>query len=440
MAAPDSRGKRSDRGWGDFLKVFGPALILTVAGFALAYVFVEPAPPRSFTIATGREDGAYHRYALSYRDILARDGITLNLKGSSGSLENLDLLSDPGSGVEAAFVQGGIAEPAGADDLRALASLYYEPLWIFARGATPPVRLPELTGLRLAIGAEGSGTRAVALQLLADNGLAEGAAELLPLGGMAAVEALAAGEVDAAFFVASATASFIARLLETPGIAPVSLARAEAYARRYRHFSHLSLPEGVIDFADNLPSRDVELLAPAATLVARDDLHPALIVLLLQAAAEVHSEGGLFEEPGAFPSRRYLDLPLHETAQRYFDAGPPFLQRFLPFWAADLIDRLKILLLPLITLMIPLFRIVPPTYRWRIRSRIYRWYRELQAIDDALGEAAAADDAGRLRAELDRIEAEVKQVTVPLSYADALYHLRLHIDFVRRRLPAGGDG
>ncbi|MDH3475609.1 MAG: hypothetical protein OEM59_18165, partial [Rhodospirillales bacterium] len=293
---------------------------------------------------------------------------------------------------------------------------------------------PRLAGRRLAIGAEGSGTRAVALQLLADNDLTEPPTRLLPLEGMAAAEALLAGEVDAAFFVASPAAPVVRRLLEADEVRLMSLSRAEAYTRRYHFLSKLVLPEGVIDFERNLPPADVALLAPTANLVAREELHPALIVLLLRAAAEVHGAGGLFEQPGEFPSARFIDFPLSDTARRYFKSGPPLLQRFLPFWAADLIDRLLILLLPLVTLLIPLLRIVPPAYRWRVRSRIYRWYRELQEVDDSLEALGSRDQVGRNLAELDRIESEVKQLTVPLAYADSLYHLRLHIDFVREKL------
>ncbi len=381
---------------------------------------------------------------------MARDGITLDVAATSGSVQNLGLLQAERDGVDAAFVQGGVegdakggVEGAPAEaELRSLASLYFEPLWIFTRGAPAPARLPELAGLRLAIGAEGSGTRAVALQLLADNRLAEASGDLLPLGGMAAAEALRAGAVDAAFFVASPESSVVRGLLEAEGVQVLSLARAEAYTRRYHFLSKVVLPEGVIDFERNLPPRDTVLLAPTANLVAREDLHPALIVLLLQAAEEIHGAGGIFEKPGAFPAARYLDFPLHETARRYFKSGPPFLKRFLPFWAADLFDRLLVLLLPLITLLIPLLRIVLPTYRWRVRSKIYRWYRELQAVDDRLGKLGTLEQVGRSLAELDRIEAEVLQVSVPLAYADSLYHLRLHIDFVRAKLkrPEAGRG
>ncbi len=299
-------------------------------------------------------------------------------------------------------MQGGVGGAPAEAALCSLASLYFEPLWIFTRGAAAPARLL--------------------------------------LGGMAAAEALLAGAADAAFFVASPESSVVRRLLEAEGVQVLGLARAEAYTRRYHFLSKLVLPEGVINFARTLPPRDIVLLAPTANLVVREDLHPALIVLLLQAAEEIHGAGGLFEKPGAFPAARHLDFPLHETARRFFKSGPPFLKRFLPFWAADLIDRLLVLLLPLVTLLIPLLRIVPPTYRWRVRSKIYRWYRELQAVDGKLEDLATMEQVGRNLAKLDRIETEVIQVSVPLAYADSLYHLRLHIDFVRGKLKQADAG
>ncbi len=440
MTETDSPRPRPDHGARERWRIFAPAIALTLIGFVVAYQFVEPAPPSRIAIATGREEGAYFGFAERYAEILARDGITLDVRATSGSLINLDLLADLDSGVDLAFVQGGTGDPAAVPDLRSLGSLYYEPLWIFTHVQPVPRRLSALAGQRIAIGDRGSGTRAVALQLLTDNGLAEGAATLVLLGGNAAAQALWVGEIEAAFFVAAPEAPVVAGLLAAEGVRPISLARAEAYARRHRFLSRVVLPEGVIDLARNIPEQDVALVAPTANLVAREDLHPALAVLLLQAAGAVHGGGGLFEAPGQFPAPRNLDFPLSAAAKQYFEFGPPFLRRYLPFWAANLIDRLKIMLLPLATLLFPLFKIVPPTYRWRVRSRVYRWYRELQAIDERIAKAGPAEDLPALARELARIEDEVSGLHVPLAYADALYELRLHIAFVRDKLQQAEAG
>jgi len=420
------------------LKIFGSPALITIAGFVLAYQFIEPAPPKQIRIATGREEGAYYRFGLNYREILARGGVSVLVQSTSGSIENLRLLGNESGGVDVAFVQGGCQIPGSSPALQSLGSLYLEPLWVFVRTEGTPTRLTELRGKRLAVGEEGSGTRALAMKLLSENGLSEPPTTLLALPGLDAAKALEKGEIDAAFFVASPTAPVVREMLLAKGVRLMTFERAEAYARTFRFLSRITLPEGGISFEENIPARETVLLAPAANLVAREDLHPAIVGLLLQAATEVHGGGGLFEGPGEFPSARYVDYPLSKDAGRFFKYGPPFLQKYLPFWAASLVDRTKIMLLPLITLLFPLFKIVPPTYRWRMRSRINRWYKDLQSVDEWGPANSSPEDIARCFAELDRIEREVMQIHVPVGYADALYTLRIHIDFIRNRLRMPG--
>jgi hypothetical protein len=303
------------------------------------------------------------------------------------------------------------------------------------RGEQPVTRLTDLAGRRIAVGAEGSGTRFVALELLAANDIAAGdptGTVLHDLGGGAAAEALTAGELDAAVFVTAKYAPLLTDLLARPDIQLLDFERAPAYQRRFRHLAAISLPEGALDLAADLPAEDHDLLSPVATLVARDELHPALIDLVLRAASEIHGGPGLFEEPGQFPSPRNVDFPLSDEAERYFQSGLPFLRRALPFWAATLVERLWIMILPVLTLLIPLLRIAPPTYRWQVRRRIIRWYRDLRDLEAEL--QAAADEAGRQEAldKLERLQDETGRIAVPLTYADHLYNLRLHIEFVRR--------
>jgi hypothetical protein len=276
----------------------------------------------------------------------------------------------------------------------------------------------------------------VARRLLAANGIGERDAQFVDVAGNDAVEALLAGRVDAAFLVASARSPAVERLLASAEIRLLSFVRAAAYARRERYLSEVRLPRGVVDLAQDIPREDVVLLAATANLVASERLHPALVGLLLQAADDVHGSGGMFEDVGEFPSAAHTELPLSDEAKRFYKSGPPFLQRFLPFWAASLVDRMLVMLLPLVALMIPLARIMPPLYRWRIRARIYRWYRELVEIDPALDPEPSPERAAAALAELRRIEEEVARVHVPLSYTDQLYHLRGHIELVRGKLTA----
>jgi TRAP transporter TAXI family solute receptor len=414
------------------LKTFGPAIAITLIGFLVAWQFVNPAPPHTITIATGQADGAYYLFAERYREILAEDAVTLEIRRTAGSLENLRLLE--AGEVDLAFFQGGSGISAADGDITALGSLYYEPLWVFYRHPEVARRLTDFQGRRLATGATGSGTRTLALALLADNRIDSPAGNLQALGGKAAAQALRQDAADAAFFVASPRAPLIQELLHDESIRLMSFTRAAAYTDRNHALAAVTLPEGVIDLRANIPPQDVTLLASVANLIASDDFHPALVSLLLQAVTRVHGGGGLFEKPGEFPNAKHVDFPLDEDARRFYRHGPPLLQRYLPFWTANLVDRMKIMLVPLLTILVPLFKIMPPTYRWQVRRKIYRWYHELHAIDIRHPGRASAAQLAELLQRLDAIEEEVRKVRVPLSYSDELYNLRLHIVMLRNRL------
>lgn len=416
------------------IAIVAPALAVVAAGFFLAYQFVGPAPPLRVVMATGPAEGAYHAYGKIYARRFAREGIALELKSTAGSAENLALLRDPNSDVALAFLQGGIGDPADGKGLTALGSVYFEPLWVFVRGGRAPRLLSELAGKRIAVGAPGSGTRAVALRLLSDNRVTGDNATLLGIGGAQAARALTAGLADAAMFITSVTSGTVRGLLARPGITPMSFERADAYVRRNRFLSKITLPRGTVDLAADLPAADLVLLAPAATVVISRKLHPALVDLLLLTMRDAHRAGGLIEAPGAFPAADYVTYPLARVARRFHENGPPFLQRFLPFWAANLADRMKIMLLPLITLLYPLFKLLPPVYSWRMRTRVNRWYKRLQAIDDAA--RAGTISRAEAVAGIDRIEASVEAVSVPPGFAASAYTLRLHIDFLRRQIAA----
>jgi TRAP transporter TAXI family solute receptor len=419
--------------WREQLSVVGPAVVLAAVAFVVALQWVKPAPPSRVVIATGRSDGAYHRFAEQYRERLARERITLEIRQTSGSVENIRLLEDPTGGVDIAFVQGGTGAAATTTGLVSLASLYFEPLWVFSRTAPGPSDLRGMQGRRLAVGPEGSGTRAVAQTLLAANGLTEVTARMSPLTGLDAVKALRRGQVDTVFLIASPESAMVKEMLLTRGLALLSFPRADAYTKRFPFLTRLVLPAGGLSLEDNLPPRETVLLAPAATLVVRRDFHPALVDLLLVTAADVHSRRGLFEAPQQFPSADHLEFPLMDEAQRYHRSGPPFLARFLPFWAATLADRIKVLILPLLVL-VPLARLVPPVYRWRVRSKIIDKYRDVVDVDLALGQRPTAAECDELLARLERVEQDVRSLRVPLGYADAHYHLRLHVDLVRSKV------
>ena len=422
------------------LTAYGGSALLVLAAVLVTLQFVKPAPPDHIRIAAGPSSGAYFHYAQAYARALAREGVRLEVLESAGSRENLDLLQDADGGVDLAIVQGGIPLPADSENLQSLGSLFLEPIWILGPSGSPDLPLNQLVGKRIGVGPLGSGTLPVALRLLSANGVTDDNATLVSEPLEQSAGELLAGRLDALFLVAAPDSPLLRRLVESGKVQVEDLERSPAYARIDPNLSALSLPRGTLDLARDIPPRDTRLVGAAAGLISRTDLHPALVDLLLMAAAEVHGPGGLFAKPGAFPAPTGTELPLSPDAERHYENGPPFLQRYMPFWAANLVDRLKIMLLPLIGLLFPLVKVMPPVVRWRIRSRIYRWYSQLRAIDQATGSSPGAAERDRMHAELERIETEVRQIDVPLSYTDQVYNLRLHIQLIRDQLEVAAPG
>ena len=427
----------------EYLKIWGPAILVVGLGFFIASFFVKPAPPSRIVIATGSKTGSYYSFAQQYASHFAKAGIELVIRETAGSIENYALLADDQSDVTVAIVQGGTAPSPRPNRIEAVASLYLEPVWIFHRGSEPFTRIEQLKGRIIAIGAQGSGVRAMALQLFNESGIAPSATpdpatgtatRFEPLGGQAAVDALKKGEIDAAIFVISPQSPVVRDLMDEPDVHLMSFDLAEAYHRRMPFLSSVTLPEGVLDLQANLPAQTATLIAPAANLVVRSDVHAAVVPLLVEAAKQAHERGGLVSEPGVFPSLRYTEFDLNPAAKHYFENGPSFLFRVLPFWAASLIDRMKIFLLPLLTLLLPMFRIAPPLYRWRIRRRIYLWYRVLKKIDDDLNDPEASRDLNDEIARMNLLHREVNSTIVPLSYMQEFYQLRMHIEMTKVRM------
>ena len=416
------------------LKIFGPAMVIAIVGFVVAYQFVTPAPPRNIIIGTGSPEGAYFAYGKKYHELFAKENIELEVKITAGSAENLKLLEADSDGVDIAFIQGGMGTLAKTDKLVSLGSLYFEPLWIFHQNDLTLNRLSDLKGLRVAVGVEGSGTKILTMQLLGLNGITAKNTRLLSYDSQQTAERLLNGEIDVAFFVTTHRSSYLWRLLKSKSITLMGLERSEAYALRYHYLHVLKLPEGVIDFQDNIPSRDLTLVAPSTQLVARSDLHPALIELFLQTAEKVHKSGGGFERRGEFPAPKYLDFELSQEAKRFYQSGPLFLQRYLPFWVANFLNRMKIMLLPLVALLYPLFKLMPSIYRWRMRSRIYRWYSELESVDSEINKEDLTANRDEYFLMLDNLEKKVSNISVPSAYSEELYSLRLHIDMLRNKL------
>lgn len=420
------------------LKVYGPIAILIAAGFWVAFRFVAPPPPDTFRFAAGAPGGAYAQFAERYRQILAKDGIKLDVVTTVGSLENLRRLTDENDPLDAGFIQGGVGSEEGFPGLAVLATVFYEPVWLVLRNDLGINKLYDLRGRRLAIGGEGSGTHVLVRQLLRANAI-DIARDVttLPLGGAEAMAGLRDGTVDAAFFVSAVAPAELADMLADGRFRLFSFRRHEAYKHNFPFLASVVLPGGGLDLSRDLPGEDTIMVAPVAQLVVREDMHPALVGQLVAAAKQTHGGRHLFSPAGTFPSLRYLDFDPHPDAERLVERGPGVLARFLPFGWAVFVERTMVMLIPLLTLMIPLLRLAPPVYRWQVRAKIFRWYKRLRTLEMRMLTENDPSVKATYRAELREIERAVEALKLPHAYDDALYQLRLHVRFVRDSLGPG---
>jgi len=429
----------------DLVYTAGPFALIALVLLVGAYFLLKPQPPSHVVLATGPEYSDYAQFGKRYEEELKRYGIQVELKPTEGSAANRRLLSDEKERVDFGFVRGGStdalreAEEKGGIPLVARGSLFLEPVWIFYREDAakklPGGKLSSITQLRelrVNSSARGGGATILLYKLMAANNVAREELKLDRRDQGEAVAALFDGSLDAMVLVQAPEAPPVQALLFEPGIALFEFEQAEAYARRFRYLDPVVLPRGVADLVRDIPPRDTRLIAPTTMLVARESTHSALLQLFVQAAHKIHGEPGWIAREGQFPSAQNIELPLARESERYLRSGPPFLQRYLPFWLANLVDRMWVALISIIAILIPLGRVVPPLYAFRVRSRIFRWYRHLREIENevARGERSAEE----LRAELQKLDAKAERVTVPLSYTDELYNLRTHIGLVRERL------
>ena len=425
--------------------LFGRGLVLSM-GTVLAvgltisvgvFIFFNTAAPNSLTITSGPEGSSFSRNAEKYKKILAKEGVTLNILPSGGSTQNLKRLADPRVEVDVGFVLGGEVAETNVDRLMSLGSISYQPLMIFYQGEVRRL-LSEFKGARLDIGAEGSGTRLLALALLKANGIEpKGEAGFVEVDVKDLATALHDKSVDAVFVMGDSTASDVLRkLLRMPEVHLFDVSQADAYIRRISYLNKLVLPRGSLDFGKNVPREDAHLIGPTVELVARDSLHPALSDLLLEAARAVHSGPGLFRKRGEFPAPLEHEFRLSPDATRYYASGKTFLYRTFPFWVASLIARALAVLVPIALLLIPGIKIAPVIYRWRIESRIHRWYKVLLDLEREAQSSTGAERRAELLKRLDEIEARVNKIVVPASFGDLFYGLRGHVNFVRDNLLA----
>lgn len=420
--------------------IFG--LLLVAAAFWAAAKFVTPPPPMQMVIATATKGSPYYKMAERYQEHLARNGVRLELRETTGSFENLRLLKDDGAGVQAAILQGGIMAPGETPGLLSLGRISYEPLWVFYRGEQRLDRLSQLAGKRILVGPQGGGTQFLATRLLAASGITAANSTLVSMELPDYVDALATGKADAGFLVLAPDARTIQRLFAVGDLQLMSLSQADAYAQRFPFLSRIDLKQGIVDFGRNIPTADTSMVATLAAVAVREDLHPALANLLTQAILVERSqplvgpngEAPIFQRLAESASSTDPEMAMSDEARRVYRTGTPFLQRYLPFWLATLADRMMVLLLPIVGVLLPMLRIGPMLYQWQVRRRLLYWYRELQTVEEDIGPDADADMIRRKRARVEEIEVAVNEIPLPLTFTNQLYDLRAHIDIVRRRL------
>lgn len=425
----------------------GPFIVLTLTLLVLAYWWLDPNPPKRVVLATGPAQSAYEEFGTRYAKILAEDGIEVVLLPSQGSADNLQLLRQ--GKADLGFVQGGTStySAADAEALTSLGSLFVEPLWLFYRdgalGQAPDKRkktatsvgainsLLDLEGLRVNVGTAGSGVPSLMTKLFESNRMEPASVRTSNLDQTAATVAFLGGELDAIVFASAPESLMVQMLLQTPGVKLMNFPQGEAYAKRFTFLSTARLPQGVVDLAGNIPPEDVNLVAPTTSLLARSDTHPALEQLFAQAGNVIHGPAGWFKSAREFPNRDNSELPISKEAERAIKNDAPLLQRYLPFWVANLVERMWLVMGIIIAVMLPLSRIVPPLYEFRVRSRIFRWYGQLRDIESR---ADDTQETGPLLDELNQLENRAEKIAVPLSYTDELYALRNNIHLVRKKL------
>ena len=411
-----------------------PIVLLIIVACVTAYKLIDVAPPKKIVISLSNQSPNYRAYASIYQALLKKEGIELQIRETSGDIENIELLKTPSSGVDLAFVQDGVTRTEGAGDLQSLGSLYYEPVWIICRCDSKIKHLANLRGKRIAIGAKGEGSNLLATKLLNESGLNRRNTRLLSLGSERSVDALLNNSVDAAILVDSINSSLIKKALSKTGVRLVDLDDAEAYTKHFSYLHHLKLPEGAIDIERNIPPSNINLVSPTVTLLASSKLHPALIYLMMKVITQIHHNESLLSANNEFPSIKTSEVTPSTQAINFYKSGIPFLDKYLPFWAATLLSRVLIVLLPILAILIPLIKLIPSAYTWLLKFRLFKYYGELRFLEMQLKQESELENRAYFYKKLDEIEQRVSEMKLPISFSQYIYELRGNIQFVRSQV------
>jgi TRAP transporter TAXI family solute receptor len=406
-----------------------------IAAFSILWILIPP-PPKVIDMATGFPTGLYYQFGERLKTELAQEGVKLDLMTTGGTVDNLALLNEPNSGVDFAMIQGGVADISKYPKLVSIAGVFYEPVWVWYREAAFKGEgglrvLSQLKGKRVSIGNEGSGTLALSNALLQISGLSGGDLRTEKLKPDEAIGKLNSGELDAVFIVAAAEAPVLKKFYEIPGIRLMSFDQADAYARNLPYLSKVSVPRGLLSISHDLPKQDIQVIAATATLVAKENISPAMVSLLLGASYDILKSYSRLQKVGEFPSSTGLDFPLQVDAEIYLKDGPSFLHRHLPFWTAVWIGRFAKIIIPFLVILIPLFTYVPAIKNFFLKLKLAQVYEGLKAIEK---NGFNPDLKEKKYKDLEVIERRIGNLKVSMLDAKELYDLKAHVTDVRNRL------
>jgi TRAP-type uncharacterized transport system substrate-binding protein len=409
------------------------AAMLCIAGFAwLALAYLIPAPPSKITIATSLREDHYQSLGARYQGLLAGSDIKLELLVTQGAKENLRLLNDPTSGIQIGFMQGGVSNSRLSPDLLSLGRIDYQIFWLFYLAGETVTELSQLRGKRIALGPLDSGDRAVCEKILAASGINYDNTTLLYLPPAEAVKALDEGTVDALFLNLSVDSPILNSLLAGPQYRIMSFNEADALTRIFPYLVRLILPRGAIDLQRKIPHADINLISTTNVVLVRKEIHPTVIDLVAEAILEAHSQPGLFQRVGDFPTQVDPEFPMAQSARDFYKSGPSFLNRYLPFWMTSYVQRVIAVLLAVIAIVVPVFNYGPKLYLWFIRERVRRLYRRLRLVDKDLIAARSLSDAQTLQSELESI-ARLASI-LPMRNSELFFELGAHIERTRAHL------
>ena len=411
---------------------------IVLASLYVVYRLVDPLPPRHFAIAAGIAGTTYDEFARQYSRILARNGVELEVRNYAGAVEHFDVLRDAASGVQAAITTFGFTEPRDAETLYSLGGISDSAIFIFYRNAAPITQFAQFRGKRLSIGTPTTALRSLMLEVLKATGALDDSTRLVDLDYVEAIDALIAGEIDAAMFPLQVDDSLLQRALAAPGVRLMNVAQAEAVSKTVPGLKHVVLWRGLISLARDIPNSDINLLAVRTRVLVRKDLHPALQYLLLEAMRDIHWGPGPFNRLGEFPAEQPNDLPLSPTAEAFYRSGSTFWQRYTSFWLTSLLNRIVFFVIPVVAMLIPVIGFAPRLFRSLFVRRIEKLHYALGNLERDLEHSSDTSRFGEYQTRIAEIESAVRSLKVARPFEVDLHRLKVHLRMVQEDISRMG--